>query len=284
MKDYISPLNIPEGKSGKYSIEHKVIPANSDITLISQRTALFTGQKSKNLRYDVPVKYTYLNNGGILMSDVPQEQIQHEPIIEKCSGRVLIGGLGIGYIATMLAQKSDIKDLVIVEISKDVIELVWPHLDLKNKGKIINQDLFEYLRQNAKKEKFDYVYFDIWSPDSESVLYEYVLPLRRLAKPYVKSGLRILCWNEDVMRGQLQLNLMTGCQFSYDQILTMDDITFNEIYGKWDKPEYPFWNWIRSLGIPKEYAMGEIEEYVKTIGSVKWSKRWFKWDKRLNTH
>ena len=37
---YESHLSIPEGKSGKWRIEHKVIPAFTPITVINMRTAI----------------------------------------------------------------------------------------------------------------------------------------------------------------------------------------------------------------------------------------------------
>ena len=277
--NWLPILNIPEGKAGKFSIKHKVTPAMEEITVVSMRTALFAGQKPMVIKYDSPMTYTYLcEPDGVWMSDTPPEQIQHKEVAKKCSGRILVGGLGLGLVATMLAKKKSVTSIVVIEKEKDVIDLVWKHLDLKGKGEIIHQDLFDYLKQDMNKEHFDYCYFDIWSPDSERVLYEYVIPLRKLALKYVDSVSRIICWQEDIMRGQLLTNIATSIMFNWDKILEMNSKDFDDIYGKWDRPQYAFWNWVRETKPDQEVAKFMMHRYVKRLGTEAWRKEWEKWD------
>ena len=67
---YFSPLNIPEGKSGKWTIEHETIPAYTPVQEISHRTAIFRGIQPKKIVFDFPLKIHFLkHNGGIVMSD-----------------------------------------------------------------------------------------------------------------------------------------------------------------------------------------------------------------------
>ena len=209
------------------------------------------------------------------MSDIPQEQIQHDPVVSRCKGHVLVGGLGLGYVVTRLAAKKSVTKITVVERSKDVIKLVWPHLKLKGKGKVVQGDLFQFLRKN--KVKYDYMYFDIWQSDGERTLIDYVIPLRKLGRPFVESDKRILCWNEDVMLGQLKLALTGKIMVpeTFKQIRELDDQRFEEIFNdRWHKHEFPFWKWIREKNISKEKALEEAVKYADEFGTDKWERRW----------
>src|SRR3972149_5474781 len=112
MDNYTSVLNIPKGKSGKWEIKHKIIPAGDKITVVSMRDALFSGKKPYDAICVQDIKVTQLfEDGGLWMSDSPQEQELHKEVVKKCKGDVLIGGLGIGYIVTLLANKKDVSSV-----------------------------------------------------------------------------------------------------------------------------------------------------------------------------
>ena len=53
---YITPLNIPEGKSGDFSIKHKIIPSGQDLPLVHMRAALYTGEATKSVKYQVSTR------------------------------------------------------------------------------------------------------------------------------------------------------------------------------------------------------------------------------------
>ena len=274
---YESHLRIPEGKSGRWRIEHKVIPALTPITIISMRTALFEGKKPLEIGYDVPKTYHQLKyDGGIIMSDIPQEVYDQISIAKKCTGRMLVGGLGLGHIATLLNNKKTIKQICIVEKSKDVINLVWRYLNLE-KAQLICEDIFKYLK--ISKTSFDYIYLDTWTGDNEATLYDTVIPLRRLARRLVESRDRILCWREDVMRGQLKIGLMTKIQFpdALKEIREMPREQFRNTFGGFNKVQYPFWNWVREGKVSPVKALKEIESYAELYGDPEWDAKWEKW-------
>ena len=274
---YESHLRIPEGKSGSWSIEHKVIAAFTPITVISMRTALFEGKKPLKIGYDAPKKYHYLKyNGGIVMSDIPQEIYDQIPIAKKCTGRVLVGGLGLGHITSLLQAKKAIKKICIVEKSKDVINLVWRYLNFE-KAQLICEDIFKYLK--ISHTSFDYIYLDTWTGDNEATLYDTVIPLRRLARRLVKSRDKILCWKEDVMRGQLKFGMMTKIQFpnTFKQIMEMPEEQFRNVFDGFNKVQYPFWNWAREERVNPDKALKEIEANVELYGEPEWDKKWKKW-------
>jgi len=275
--NYKSPLNIPEASSNGLSVKHKHVPAGEEITVVSMRTALMTGQRPHKAVYDFPVRYHYLTakSQGTWMTDIPQEQVQHRDVVKKCSGHVLVGGLGLGYVVTLLAKKRSVKSITVIERSKDVIKLVWKHTDHKGKGKVVRGNLFDYLKTN--KRKYDYMYFDIWQSDGERTLVDYVIPLRKLGRPFVVSDKRILCWNEDVMKGQLKLSLIGKLMLpeTSKQIRTMDDKQFMRVFGDaWHTHELPFWKWFRERTTPTDIALETANKYADTFGTDAWEKQW----------
>ena len=194
-----SPLSIPEGKSGKWSIAHETHEAGTCLDIISMRKWITTGIKPVRMQLaQKRVVHKLLHNGGVVMSDLPVEMADHMKFCAEAKGNVLIGGLGLGYIATKLLENGRVKRIEVVEKERDVIRLVAPYTD--RRVKIIHADLFEYLKAESLVG-FDTAYFDIWTGTGERTWDEYVVPLRRL----VNKGnpcMAVFCWAEDVMIGQ----------------------------------------------------------------------------------
>ena len=138
-----------------------------------------------------------LNGQGIVwMSDDDKEKEDHQDAIEEMEGRVLIGGGGLFYVPQELAKKPEVTEIVIVEKSWEVRDLVWPYIN-QNKCELVIADLFEYLKT---AEGFDYMYFDIHRDTSNYEYFETVVPLRKLAEKLIAPE-RILMWKEEEMDG-----------------------------------------------------------------------------------
>jgi len=270
--DWRPALDIPEGKQGKFRIEHRVFGPGEAIPLINQRTAIFRGCKPANIKYDVPVRFHYLTeDGGTWTSDVPQEQEQQARAVMGFTGEVLVGGLGIGMIAHILAEMRMVRRIVIVEKQKEVIDLVWPHIqkELHGKGEIVHANLFQYLRETD--ENFNYAFYDIWTSDGERTLKEYVLPLRKLSERIVEDD-HIKCWNEDVMWGQIHWGLHSKCAFAIKEMKAMGEKQFKY----WDDDiTGPFWRWVRDKDIKKNRAVASITRYVEQYQKTRaWKRTW----------
>jgi hypothetical protein len=276
-RSFESPLNIPAGNSGKFTVEHEVFPAGKEMNVVSMRSALFTGQRPMSVVLSAPKRFHFLKeSGNTWMSDVPEEQYSHQPVVDKLEGSVLIGGLGLGYIVKKLAMKDRVTSITVVEKSTHVITLVWKYLGVEPKGKVVQMDLFEFLKKN--KEKFDYAFYDIWAGDGETVLKEYVLPLRELTEPFVKSEKRIICWQEDVMRGQTRQGLQGAVMMNFDKMLELSEEKFRELFDdNWHKHLIAFWNWVRKVKPTQDDALAVVPEYTDTYGMKSWRKRWSKW-------
>lgn len=77
--------------------------------------------------------------------------------IERARGRVGVVGLGLGYVVEEIAKKEEVKEVIVYEINKDVIDLYYSNFRKDDKITIINIDAFE-----AKAEEFDFFYVDIY--------------------------------------------------------------------------------------------------------------------------
>lgn len=210
-KKWFGFLNIPEGRSGSFAIRHRVYEPGSMFQTATSRTQIFAGHaRYMVMAPDVVTVHELSEGSSVWMTDLPIEQAQIDPHIVGMTGRVLVGGLGLGYAAQTLALNPKVTEVVVIERSKHVIDLVRDHLKgsrskKKNKLTVIHSDLFRWLKAN-QDQRFTSAYYDIWAPDGERVLFERVLPLRKLTGSIVDPE-RVFCWNEDVMRGQLLTHL-----------------------------------------------------------------------------
>jgi hypothetical protein len=194
-----SPINIPQGRSGRWIIKHKIEKAGSLLPVVNWRTAIHTGVMpwSLTLSQDRTVHYL-LQDGGVVMADLPIEAMDHFEFYTHARGHVLIGGLGIGFIASKLLEKKSVKSITVIEKSNDVIKLVAPHIDPRIT--IVKADLFRYLK--TPHPQFDTAYYDIWvGTGNQGTWVDYVVPLRRLTRRN-SPKLKVWCWLEPVMIGQ----------------------------------------------------------------------------------
>lgn len=264
---YIAP-GLPKGKSGQYEIDHEFHPAHTPITAISMRTFIFTGKKPLTITYDKPIPYTILKDKNrIWMTNTPAEQTSQHHALKKCKGRVLVGGLGLGYFVKKLQEKDNITKVTVVEISQDVINLVWKQLRLDSRFSIIHMDIKKYLKIRICTREFDWVYLDTWRGDDESEFVNTVLPLKRLVhKTVCKKVNHILSWQEDVMLGQIQSGIQTNLMLKFAEIKTMPEKKFNEIFkGRYQTTRKILYNHIRKHNLDIDIALKLLPAYITWI-------------------
>lgn len=147
--------SVPEGKSGAWEVKNYTVKNELQYQIRILRSG----------RGVPPGTYKKLTRDGcIIMSDTPDEIRDHHSIIKASNGNVLIAGLGLGIIVDIISKKENINSIVVIENSKDVINLVGHHITslLKNRCSltIINDDIFSYVPPSGLK--YDCVWFDIW--------------------------------------------------------------------------------------------------------------------------
>lgn len=283
--DYHLVVDIPEGKSGEYSIEHDHKPAGAEFALASARTAMLGGDPGGTLKFDTPTRWHTLRyDGGIWMQDIPIEQFQMRKHVESFNGDVLIGGLGLGVVVNHLAARPEIDNITVIEVSQDVINLVEPHLkDPEGKVTVLCESLFDYLTHSPYI--FDFAFFDIWQSDGEGTFLNTVVPLRKLAMEngVVQHDSYIQCWNETVMRSQLFFSLVSKVhlmEFAQEGHPTLERLkiepdlyaqTQGDIYWDW---AVPFFKWLNEKKRAEELTQRRMQEYAGTYGMSDGEDMW----------
>ena len=197
-----SKINLAERKVGKYQIKIAAIPQGEPITVVSHRNYFMMGYKPLKVVYDtLRIIYQLKDGEGLLMSDSPQEMFLQYDAYKSAKGKVLVGGLGIGLYATMIASKPDVTEVVVVELEKDIIKLCSPNpcSPEYKKIRIVNDDIWKFLENT--KEKFDYIYIDIHYSTGAMEYMGTVLPMRKILKrrfPNTPASF----WGEDEMKAQ----------------------------------------------------------------------------------
>ncbi len=213
-RDYVGVLDIPEGTSGPMCIKHIIYPAGHALATFNARTGLFGETAVKQtMTFAQPTRWHQLCEGqdGVWMTDLPIEQAQIRPLLARLSGRVLVGGLGLGFATTILARNPNVTEIVVVERSGDVIALVAPHV-ANPKLRVEHNSIEDYLRKPGGQ--FDSAFYDTWASDGQTTFFREVLPLRRASRGIVRGP--VLCWNEDVMRMQLYFDLISVVLFLWN--------------------------------------------------------------------
>jgi len=262
-EDYLTPLSIPDGSSGEYSIRRFSYPAGHVFELAHLEHRILGRQESGKVSWPHATYWHELNQGGVRwMLDTPHEQAQHYKSLHGFRGDVLVAGLGIGFAASVLAMRPEVNSVTVVEVSKDVIRLVAPHVREPHKIKVVNNDAMAFLRD--QKCHFDFAFFDIWINQTAEVLTDVVCPLRELARGKVSHT--PTCWNEDVMRGDVRRKLG----------LLRSEREHPGIYTPTPMPLWasPFFSWHDKAKPTIGDSANAIEFYSSILGLTGWGDRW----------
>ncbi|SFU81898.1 Ribosomal RNA adenine dimethylase [Clostridium sp. DSM 8431] len=136
---------ISESESGQYSIVKSKEESLSGY--------LYEEEKNKNL--DI---IKLFNDDKLIMELTPKEIEGYFEIIKNAKGKIGIVGLGLGYLAEELANKKEVTEVVVYEISSSVIELYKRNFKNRRKIKILNEDAYK-----AERQKFDFFFVDIYN-------------------------------------------------------------------------------------------------------------------------
>jgi hypothetical protein len=281
-KFYDNVLDIPAGTSGEFSIKHTEKKAGTELSTTSARTQLMGGHDGEKVTFIHATTWHTLSekDDGVWMTDYPIEQFQTDSMLDgKLYGTVLIGGLGLGYAAQLIASQPQVDRIIVVEKSQDVVNLVWKHLRFPKRveAHVEVADLFEYLKlskiaveeSSGNDEVFDCGFYDIWRSDGECTFHETVVPLRRLSLTVVNGPL--YCWNEDIMRGQLMMALhthttMLSNPFPGVKQMSLDELaTFKPEHGVWHDWKVPYYRAIKNKILQPDDSDAMVE-YVRMYG------------------
>ena len=93
-------------------------------------------------------------------------------------GRVLTTGLGLGLVIYDLIKNDDVTEIVVVEISPEVVQLISPHLPKSDKLKIVVDDFYHFI--DIDNTQWDTIITDLWvshnSREKLDLYYHEVVP------------------------------------------------------------------------------------------------------------
>ncbi|MCM3786273.1 hypothetical protein M3231_25335 [Neobacillus mesonae] len=124
--------------------------------------------------FDTEFKFpAVLENDRIWMTITPNEIETMKEAVEGAFGHVLTFGLGLGYYAYMVSEKSNVDSVTVVDMNADVIQLfetyVLPQFPNAHKIKIIKSDAFEYAQNHLPSRNYDFVFTDLWHDVSDGM-------------------------------------------------------------------------------------------------------------------
>lgn len=169
-----------------------------------------------------------LEGGREWMMITPNEINTMKEPIKRAFGKVLTYGLGMGYFAYMASRDEKVESVTVVEKEKDIIDLfekhILPEFEHKDKINIVHADAFEYAKEKAPVEKFDYAFVDIWHDALDGLdLYIGMKKLEKLSPGTVFdywAEKTLLCSLRRMVFEQIEPSLKSG-KLSYESAVNM---------------------------------------------------------------
>jgi len=191
MDDYYSKykVNIPERQSGDWKVE-KFTVSEEEAKFHNMRATFSFSDRGRPIK---PGTYTRLmRNRTVIMSDTPAEIGDHIWFMQDAIGNVLLNGLGLGVVLNGVLLKEEVEQVIVNEISEDVIQLIAHNF--KDKRVTINHaNAFTWKPDSVR---FNFIWHDIWDNICEDNLSEMKQLHRKyghyLRKPYFQGS-----WGRD---------------------------------------------------------------------------------------
>jgi spermidine synthase len=182
-------INIPDGQIGEYKVEKFIVDRVDFHSLLHGR--------------EVPMGKTFtrlMRGKTVVMSDTPAECDDQAYFIRIASGNVLIAGLGIGYVLQEVAKKDNVNHVTVIEISSEIIQLVWSHYQKRfgDKIELINADVFEW--KPPRDIKYNYAWYDIW----DDICMDNYEGMKKLHRKFAKRVINYQgSWSKDYLKSML---------------------------------------------------------------------------------
>lgn len=132
---------------------------------------------------ELPGIYTALRHKdrGVVMVDSPWSYETQYDILQVMHGRVLIAGLGVGHILDMIIEDEkiyqDIREIIVIEKEKDVIDLFSDKYIPASKITIVHDDVETC--NPLRYGDFGVGWFDIWDTDGTEHIFSRINTLLR---------------------------------------------------------------------------------------------------------
>ena len=205
---YYKNVAVPDVKKGDWELKHETLSPGEAFVC---RDFLVTddGRLIPQLGFfSEPFTFpAVLQRGREWMTLMPNETVTTAPAIERARGKVLTYGLGLGYFAYMASGKESVSSVTVVELDPDVIalfkEFILPQFPHKEKINVIRSDAFEYAKNAAPREGYDFVFADFWHDAGDGR--ELYLKIKEFEKYSPQS--EYVYWLEDSIKRYLDKSL-----------------------------------------------------------------------------
>lgn len=186
---------LPEGKTDNASLEYFTI-SDSEARMAVMKATYGRDYLGRHIYAGDFVRL--IINNQLMFTDTGGERYSNYEIVQNSHGKVLIAGLGLGMVLAAIVPKPEVKKVVVIEISQDVINLVEPHIrnylgKFSPKLEIVCSDIYDYV----PTEKFNTIFFDIWGDysgdtyeDTKKLHRKFSKYLNRTDSPYMNSWMR----------------------------------------------------------------------------------------------
>ena len=111
----------------------------------------------------------------------------------NAAGHVLIGGLGLGILAWLCASKSIVKSVTVIELQREVIDLISPIIEHPNVT-VIQDDVWGYIGKT--KDRYDFISLDIWPDMGSAVLQSF--DAKHRARRVIRRGGLVRTWLDEI--------------------------------------------------------------------------------------
>ncbi len=121
-------------------------------------------------------------SGRVMATNSIFDMRHNAEFLSRAHGRVLIAGLGLGLPVLAIQRKAEVESITIVELHREVIDLVASRIPLGGKVRALEGDAFQYVPD----EKCDvaWLFLNIYGGKYYSAMTE----LRRRLMPYLNEG------------------------------------------------------------------------------------------------
>ena len=177
---------VPDGQAGDWWVSSFQVTAEE-----ARRFNLYQNiHPERGFRHIHPGTYKkLLYKHEVVMSDTPAEMQDHHHFIHMAHGSVLLTGLGLGMVLGELLKKKDVKHIMVLEKSLDVIKLVAGHYQQADL-EIINADALTW--KIPKGVHYDFIWHDIWN----GICADNLESMRKLKRRFARCSPWQGCWCE----------------------------------------------------------------------------------------
>ena len=170
-------VDIPAAVSGDYENAH-----------YTDATTDRRWQSYLSIKNDTDQAHTVLIKDSCpmpIMQDSEAEYNEHQWLFDNATGDVLVGGLGLGLLHGPLMDNPDVTSVTIIEISQDVVDLVWEHCEKDETFSLIMADFETWVPPEGTT--FDIVWGDSWIFDNPMSIGAYNTLISDRYSPYAND-------------------------------------------------------------------------------------------------